>query len=76
MVIDDIRGLNTYTILIRVLLTLVIRGMIGIERGRKKQPAGFRTYMLVCLGATLVMMTNQYIYISFNSGDISRLGRR
>lgn len=74
MVIDDIRGLNSCTILIRVLLALVIGGIIGIERGRKNQPAGFRTYMLVCLGATLVMMTNQYIYVSFNSGDISRLG--
>lgn len=52
----------------------MIGGIIGIERGRKHHPAGFRTYMLVCLGATLVMMTNQYIYQEFSNGDISRLG--
>lgn len=75
LVTEDMRGINIYTILLRVVLALVIGGVIGIERGRKNQPAGFRTYMLVCLGATLVMMTNQYIYISFSSsGDISRLG--
>lgn len=57
MFIDDMRGLNVYTILLRVLLALIVGGIIGIERGRKNQPAGFRTYMLVCLGANLVMMT-------------------
>lgn len=61
--------------LIRVILSLVIGGIIGLERGLKKHPAGFKTYMLVCLGSTLVMMTNQYIYMHFSgTGDISRLG--
>lgn len=74
MFVEDIRGINIYTILLRVLLALIIGGIIGSERGRKNQPAGFRTYMLVCLGSTLVMMTNQYVYLSFSTGDISRLG--
>lgn len=51
-----------------------MRGVIGIERGRKKRPAGFRTYMLVCLGATLVMMTNDYICQIYGSGDVARMG--
>lgn len=45
-----------------------------MERGRKRHPAGFRTYILVCLGSTLVMMTNQYVYQTFHAGDIGRLG--
>lgn len=72
--LEPYRYINDITIIIRVLLSVVIGGIIGIERGRKHHPAGFRTYMLVCLGATLVMMTNQYIYQTFSSGDISRLG--
>ena len=45
-----------------------------MERGRKRHPAGFRTYILVCLGSTLVMMTNQYVFDVFQTGDVSRLG--
>lgn len=49
-------------------------GLIGLERSRKNRPAGFRTYMIVCLSSALVMMTNQFIYDKFGSGDPARLG--
>lgn len=71
---DLLRELSVGTIALRVMLALTIGGMIGLERGSKNQPAGFRTYMLVCLGAASVMMTNQYICNHFESGDPSRLG--
>ena len=46
-----------------------------MERGKKNRPAGLRTYMLVCVGATLVMLTNQFIYEEYgNIGDPARLG--
>uniref|UniRef100_UPI004057CAD5 MgtC/SapB family protein n=1 Tax=Acetatifactor sp. TaxID=1872090 RepID=UPI004057CAD5 len=60
-------------IVIKLVLALICGGILGIERERKKRPAGFRTYMLVCLGATLVMMTNQYIYEYYNTGDPARM---
>jgi putative Mg2+ transporter-C (MgtC) family protein len=54
---------------------MIFGGLLGIERGRKHHPAGFRTYMLVCFGATLVMMTNQYALRYFHSsGDPVRMG--
>lgn len=59
---------------IKMTLSLLCGGVIGIERGRKKRPAGFRTYMLVCLGATLVMMTNDYICKIYGGGDVARMG--
>lgn len=59
---------------IKMGLALLCGGVIGIERGRKKRPAGFRTYMLVCLGATLVMMTNDYICEIYGTGDVARMG--
>ena len=56
------------------MLSLIFGGIIGLERSRKSRPAGFRTYMIVCLSSTLVMMTNQYMYIHFKGIDIARLG--
>lgn len=72
--LDLLRELNIWTILLRVVLSLIIGGVIGLERGSKNQPAGFRTYMLVCLGAAIVMMTNQYMMNVFEIGDPSRMG--
>ena len=73
-VLENWRELNSASLFLRVALALLIGGSIGLERGSKNQPAGFRTYMLVCLGAALVMMTNQHISERFGLGDPSRLG--
>ena len=62
------------SVVIRILLAIVIGGMIGLERGLKNRPAGLRTYMLVCVGSCLIMMTNQYIYQYTGAGDPMRLG--
>ncbi|MGO4939221.1 MgtC/SapB family protein [Fundicoccus sp. Sow4_D5] len=70
----DFHELHFYTIFLRILLSLVVGGIIGLERGIKSKSAGFRTYMLVCLGSAMVMMTNQYIYDTFGSGDPTRMG--
>jgi len=53
---------------------MLLGGILGIERGRKYRPAGFRTYMLVCLGTTIVMLTNQYVYERYGGGDPVRMG--
>lgn len=66
--------INIISILVRVILAMVLGGLIGMERGIKNMPAGFRTYILVCLGATIVMLTNQYIYQTYPGTDPSRLG--
>lgn len=66
--------LNTISISVRLVLSLLCGGILGIERGRKKRPAGFRTYMLVCMGATLVMITNQYLMETYGGTDPARMG--
>jgi putative Mg2+ transporter-C (MgtC) family protein len=53
---------------------MAIGGIIGLERGMKNRPAGMRTYMLVCVGSCLIMLTNQYLFQVSNSGDPMRLG--
>lgn len=59
-ILDQWRDLTPQSLLLRLLLAMVIGGVIGMERGQKRRPAGFRTYMLVCLGATLTMILGQY----------------
>ncbi len=73
-IIEYLRELNTISIILRVVLAIIIGGAMGLERGRKNRPAGLRTYILVCLGAALVMMTNQYVYVQFQASDPVRLG--
>ncbi len=65
---------NVFSTFIRLALAMICGGVLGMERGKKNRPAGFRTYMLVCVGATLVMLTNQYICKMYGSGDPARLG--
>ena len=60
-------------IVFRLFLALLIGGLIGVERGRHRQPAGMRTHILVCLGATLTAMTGLYINDVMQNGDVMRL---
>ena len=67
-------GLSYIEIIIRVVLSLVIGSIIGLERGSKSQPAGIRTHSIVCMAACLIMMTNEFVSYKFGTGDPTRLG--
>ena len=78
MMIDYLRELNLASVFLWLTLAMFFGGMIGIEREKKRRPAGFRTYMLVCLGATLAGIISQYNYVMINTvfADIaSEIGR-
>lgn len=67
--------LSIFSITFRLLMATLAGGIIGLERGANRHPAGFRTHILVCLGATLAMLTNQYIIeILGIPSDPARLG--
>lgn len=70
----EIRELTISGIVFRIFVSVILGGIIGLERGMKNRPAGLRTYMLVCLGACVVMLINQYTYQVFGGGDPVRLG--
>ncbi|MBQ3704268.1 MAG: MgtC/SapB family protein [Oscillospiraceae bacterium] len=55
------RELNLLSMMMRVILAMVMGGVIGLERERKGRAAGFRTYMLVALGAAVTMIISQYL---------------
>ena len=68
------RPVTLAAVAVRILTGLLIGGILGMERGMKNRPAGMRTYMLVCVGSCLIMLTNQYIYQTTGAGDPMRLG--
>lgn len=70
----QIRELTIVGVLFRTLSAILLGGMIGLDRGMKNRAAGFRTYMLVCLGASIVMQTNQYVFQLLGTGDPVRMG--
>jgi putative Mg2+ transporter-C (MgtC) family protein len=70
----ELREITYLAVALRISAAVLIGGLIGLERGLKHRAAGLRTYMLVCVGACLVMLTNQYIYQVFGAGDPVRMG--
>lgn len=52
--------LNWTEILLRLVLAAVFGAIIGIERERKDWAAGMRTHMMVCMGASLIMMVSSF----------------
>lgn len=69
----ELREVTYLAVTLRIVLAVIIGGLLGLERGLKNRPAGLRTYMLVCTGACLVMLTNQYVCQVFGTGDPTRM---
>lgn len=73
--LDPLRTINIYSVALRMILACICGGIIGIEREYKRRPAGFRTHILICLGASMTTLTSQYLSLILNyTTDISRLG--
>jgi putative Mg2+ transporter-C (MgtC) family protein len=47
---------------LRLVLTLVLSGFIGLERQVHRRDAGLRTHILVALGSCLIMLTSLYVF--------------
>lgn len=58
-------------IILRIALGGILGGVVGFEREQHNRPAGFRTHILVCVGATLIMLVSIYTFTG-PEGDISR----
>ena len=73
--LEPLRELSFASVSLRLILAVFCGGLIGIERTYKRRPAGFRTHILICLGASLTTMTSQYLinYLHYYT-DIARMG--
>ncbi|MFA5134649.1 MAG: MgtC/SapB family protein [Patescibacteria group bacterium] len=68
--------IDEITIITRILLSILLCGLIGLERKFYHKPAGFRTNIMVGLGSTILMILGLHILADFNEGnvvDITRL---
>ena len=88
MVMEYLREFNMPSVLLRLTLAVLCGGMIGVNREHKRRPAGFRTYMLVCLGSALTGVLSQYLWVMVHTDwvetsvllnkttDVSRIGAK
>ena len=53
---------NELSVVMRILLAMFLGGFIGSEREKSKRPAGFRTHILVCVGACLTALLGLYLW--------------
>lgn len=61
-------------IVIRIIVSLALGLIIGIDRGAKRRGGGARTTITVCLGAAMVMLLEQYLEALYpGQVEISRI---
>ena len=85
-VLPYLRELNLCSMCLRILLAMFVGGFLGLDREQKHRPAGFRTYMLVAVGAAATTILSQYLNLMLdtrwlaayqimgNRTDVVRLG--
>lgn len=74
-IFEPVRELNMLSVSLRMLLAVFCGALVGLEREYKRRPAGFRTHILICLGAAMTTLTSQFLFFVMNyPTDLSRLG--
>jgi len=67
--------MNIVEVTLKLILAVALGGLIGLERESSQKPAGFRTNILICIGATMMMVLGALILQEGDipSGEISRI---
>lgn len=69
-------NVNAVGAVFKLLLSMLLGAMVGLERRHKGQIAGMRTFALICMGATLAMLVSIFIpqeYLGLKNGDPGRI---
>ncbi len=53
--------------ILRIFVSFVLSGLIGLEREIRRHEAGLRTHILVCVGSTLIMLTSLHVFDIYKS---------
>ena len=73
-IITSVENNLILSVFFRMILAAFLGALIGSDRVKKKRPAGIKTHALVCVGATLVMLTGEHLNITYGgSTDVARL---
>ena len=59
----------------RLILSLILGGLIGLDREKSRQAAGLRTHILICTGSTLLMLVSAFVpqKFEYEMGDPGRI---
>lgn len=76
--IEDIcsKDVTTVGAVFKLMLSLLLGAVVGVERRQKGQVAGMRTFSLIAMGATMAMLVSIYIpqeYLGLKNGDPGRI---
>ena len=72
---DPFRTFSVAAMCLRMALAFLCGGLVGMEREYKRRPAGFRTHILICMGAAMTTLTSQYLCLVMHyQTDMARLG--
>lgn len=68
--------INLVGAIFKLLLSMILGAIIGLQRHHKGQFAGMRTFALICMGATMAMLVSIFIpqeYMGLKNGDPGRI---
>lgn len=65
---DFLRNSTVFIVIFRLFLSTILGGIIGFERGKHGRAAGFRTHIILCVGAALTSLVGIYCYQELGSG--------
>lgn len=72
----DSTDVTTGTVAVRLFISFILGGLIGVERQMRRRDAGMRTFSLICVGSTAAMLISIWIpqtYPNFLNGDPGRI---
>ena len=64
-----LRSFTLLSVTTRIIISVILCGLIGLERGKKGQAVGLRTHVLVGLGSALSVIVGIYTCEVFNYGN-------
>ena len=68
-ILEFLNEFNSVSATIRIFIAMLLGGFIGIEREKSRRPAGFRTHILVCVGACMTALIGLFVWNTM--GDIT-----
>ncbi len=77
-IVEFFNGYSAAVLIIRIILAGVCGGIIGVERTLRQKDAGFRTHIIVAIGASLMMIISKYgfldiVFLDSVQVDVSRV---
>ena len=67
--LEMIKDYNTVSVVVRIFLSMLLGGLIGMEREKSRRPAGFRTHILVCVGSCMTALIGLFVWTELNGAS-------